>query len=77
MTTEELLDAVDVSPAAEAPRRPHVTAEDYTRMYAQSIEDPDGFWGVHGCRLEWMKPFSRVRDVDFSLGGVSINWFAD
>ncbi|MCV3273484.1 acetyl-coenzyme A synthetase N-terminal domain-containing protein, partial [Roseobacter sinensis] len=64
-------------PSTEMRANAHVDAETYAQMYESSITDPDGFWGVHGCRLGWMKPFSRVRDVDFSLGGVSINWFAD
>ena len=32
----------------------------YDEMYARSLNDPDGFWGEHGMRIDWIKPFSRV-----------------
>jgi acetyl-CoA synthetase len=46
-------------------------------MYAASINDPDTFWAEQGQRIDWIKPFVQVKNVDFSLGSVSINWFAD
>ncbi len=49
----------------------------YNEMYQQSVEDPDGFWGEHGKRLDWIKPYSQVRNVEFNKPGVSINWYAD
>lgn len=58
-------------------RTPHVNAAQYTSLYAESIADPDAFWGKQGQRLDWIKPFTKVKDVDFSLGSVSIKWFED
>ncbi|WP_386627652.1 acetate--CoA ligase [Sulfitobacter geojensis] len=55
----------------------HVDADAYTRMYDASISDPDGFWRKQGARVDWIKPFSTVKDVDFTLGNVHINWYAD
>ena len=55
----------------------HVDAQTYTRMYEASISDPDGFWRDQAKRVDWIKPFTSVQDVDFTLGKVSINWFAD
>jgi len=49
----------------------------YLEMYKQSVEDADGFWGEHGKRLDWIKPFTQVKDVNFDIPGVSIKWFAD
>ncbi|MFD1796202.1 acetate--CoA ligase [Paracoccus aurantiacus] len=51
--------------------------EDYQRLYAESIDDPEGFWGREGLRLDWMTPYSRVKDTDFTFGDVSIKWFED
>lgn len=48
----------------------------YERMYRQSIDDPDGFWGEQGKRLDWIKPYRQVQDVSFT-GDVRIRWFAD
>ncbi|GAA6177028.1 acetate--CoA ligase [Sulfitobacter pacificus] len=55
----------------------HVNAETYTRMYEASVSDPDGFWREQGARVDWIKPFTQVKDVDYTLGNVHINWYAD
>lgn len=49
----------------------------YLDMYQASIDDPDGFWGEHGKRMDWIKPFTQVKDVRYDIPGVSIKWFAD
>jgi acetyl-CoA synthetase len=54
----------------------HVNAEAYARMYEQSVQDPEAFWGEQGKRLDWIKPYSKVKDVDFT-GDVHIRWFYD
>src|SRR6266404_9775509 len=48
----------------------------YFRRYAQSLGDPEGFWGEEGKRLHWIKPYGRVKDTSFS-GDVHIRWFQD
>ena len=64
----------DVSTGA---RTAHVDAEGYRALYAASISDPEGFWAKQGQRLDWITPFTKVKDVDFTLGQVSIKWFED
>ncbi|MEO0503227.1 MAG: acetate--CoA ligase [Pseudomonadota bacterium] len=54
-----------------------MNAARYDEMYAASIADPDGFWAEHGKRVDWIKPFSTVRDVSYAFGDVSIKWYAD
>jgi len=49
----------------------------YQDMYTQSVENPDQFWGEHGKRLDWIKPYSQVKNVNFNCPGVSIKWFED
>ena len=55
----------------------HVDAVIYDKMYAASISDPDTFWSEHAQRIDWTKPFTKVKDVNFDLGNVSIKWFED
>ncbi|PQO22507.1 acetate--CoA ligase [Rhodobacteraceae bacterium WD3A24] len=55
----------------------HVDAAGYDKMYARSISDPEGFWREHGQRIDWIKPFSRVKNVEFEHGKVDIRWFED
>ncbi len=64
-------------PPAEVVARAYVDAEGYARMYADSIADPDAFWGEQGRRLDWIKPFTRVKNTSFAYHGVSIKWFED
>ncbi|HXM85428.1 MAG TPA: acetate--CoA ligase [Stellaceae bacterium] len=48
----------------------------YFEMYADSIKNPDKFWAEHGKRVDWIKPFSKVKNASFT-GNVSIKWFED
>jgi acetyl-CoA synthetase len=48
----------------------------YQRMYEESIGNPEKFWGEHGKRLSWIKPYTEVKDTSFT-GDVHIRWFAD
>jgi acetyl-CoA synthetase len=54
-----------------------VRRDDYDRMYAESIEDPEGFWGRMGQRLEWSVPYSKVKDTSFDAADFRIRWFYD
>ena len=53
-----------------------VDAEGYARMYEQSVKDPEAFWGEHGKRIDWMRPYTKIKDVSFT-GDVHIRWFFD
>uniref|UniRef100_UPI003B51A4F0 acetate--CoA ligase n=1 Tax=Roseovarius indicus TaxID=540747 RepID=UPI003B51A4F0 len=64
-------------PAADFVKNAHVDAAKYEEMYAASINDPDTFWKEHGQRVDWIKPFTKIKDIDFTLGNVSIKWFED
>ncbi|MBZ9975930.1 acetate--CoA ligase [Mesorhizobium sp. BR-1-1-10] len=48
----------------------------YLKWYADSVKNPDKFWGKHGKRIDWFKPFSKVKNTSFD-GKVSIKWFED
>ncbi len=57
-------------------RRAHVDKAGYERMYKASIDDPEGFWREHGKRIDWIKPYTRIKDVDFR-NKVHVRWFHD
>jgi acetyl-CoA synthetase len=57
--------------------RAFVDAAGYEAMYARSVTDPDGFWGEVGKRLDWIKPFTKVKNTSFAPGKVSIKWYED
>ncbi|KAA0968234.1 acetate--CoA ligase [Aureimonas fodinaquatilis] len=49
----------------------------YAAWYAQSLQDPDGFWGEQGKRIDWIKPYTRVKNTSFEPGNISIKWYED
>lgn len=49
----------------------------YESEYRRSIDDPDAFWGDVGKRLDWIWPFSRVKDVSYQLDDFRIRWYDD
>src|SRR3712207_1248049 len=52
-------------------------AQAYARACEDARRDPDGFWGREALRLDWMKPFTRVKDTSFALEDFRIRWFED
>jgi len=57
--------------------RAYVDDAKYKRMYAASIKDPDKFWGEHGKRIDWFRPYTKVKNTSYAPGNVSIKWFED
>ena len=49
----------------------------YQEMYKRSIEDPEGFWGEHGKRVDWIKPYTKVKDVSYDAKDLHIRWYED
>ncbi len=64
-------------PSTEFAAGSHADAAKYNAMYQASMADPEAFWGEHGKRLDWIKPYTKVKNTDFTLGQVNIEWFAD
>ncbi|MGI9374191.1 MAG: acetate--CoA ligase [Hyphomicrobiales bacterium] len=58
-------------------KRAHINKEKYEDWYKASIDDPDAFWGEHGKRIDWMKPFSKVKNTSYAYEDVSIKWYED
>ena len=54
----------------------HCTNETYLAMYEKSIRDPEGFWDEIAGRIDWFKPYTRVKDTRLN-GRVDIKWFVD
>ncbi|WFE90220.1 acetate--CoA ligase [Roseibium porphyridii] len=62
---------------AEVAARAHVDNTKYLEMYQRSVDDPDGFWGEHGKRVDWIKPYTKVKNTSYDYHNVSIKWFED
>jgi len=64
-------------PSADFAKNAHIDASKYADMYAASIKDPEAFWAEHGKRVDWIKPFTKVKNTSFAYDNVSIKWFED
>jgi len=64
-------------PSADFAAHAHIDKAKYDAMYAASVADPNAFWAEHGKRIDWIKPFSKVKNTTFAYPDVSIKWFED
>lgn len=55
----------------------HADEDKYREMYQQSVINPEGFWREHGQIVDWMTPYTKVKDTSFDTGHVDIKWFED
>jgi acetyl-CoA synthetase len=76
MSTEKS-DTLMYDVPAEWAERAHVNAPKYKDMYGFSASAPEEFWGYHGKRIDWITPFTKVKNTCFDPGKVSIKWFED
>jgi len=58
-------------------QRAYCDNDRYLELYQQSIADPEAFWAEQGRRIDWIKPYNKVKDVNYGPGEVSIKWFED
>jgi acetyl-CoA synthetase len=68
---------IKVHPVLESAKaRALVDNETYLKWYKESVDNPDAFWAEHAKRIDWSKPFTKVKNTSFE-GDVSIKWFED
>ena len=58
-------------------KQANLTPEKYAEMYARSISDPENFWGEQGKRLDWMVPYTNVKDVSWEQSNLHVKWYAE
>ncbi|MBR9835298.1 MAG: acetate--CoA ligase [Alphaproteobacteria bacterium] len=49
----------------------------YHTLYEKSCVDPDGFWREQGQRLDWIEPYTQVKNTSFEQGDFRIRWYED
>jgi len=63
--------------SSNAAESAYLDESQYFEMYQRSIEDNESFWAEQGKRIDWIKPFSQVKDVSFAKDDLHIKWFYD
>jgi len=64
-------------PSSKFAEKAHANKEKYDKMYAASVTDPDAFWSEHGQRIDWITPFTKVKNTTFEYPDISIKWYED
>jgi len=54
-----------------------VDAQTYRDMYERSVSDPEAFWGEHGKRIDWVKPYTKVKNTSFEPGNIDLRGYED
>ena len=62
---------------AEWASRAYINNEKYLGMYKRSVEDPNGFWGEVGKRIDWIKPYTKVKNSSYAPDNLFIKWYED
>ena len=57
--------------------RAFIDKDEYEKLYRKSVEKPDKFWGIEGKRIDWIRPYTRVKNTSFAYPDISIKWFED
>jgi len=65
------------TPSAEIAKHAHIDDAGYQAMYQRSITDSDSFWGEHGKRIDWIKPYSKISSVSYQKADLQIKWYED
>ena len=63
--------------SAEVKARALIDEAGYNEMYARSVTDNEGFWAEQAGRLDWIKPFTKTKDVSFAKDDLHIRWYYD
>ncbi len=63
--------------SAEVKARALIDEAGYKEMYARSVEDNEGFWAEQAQRIDWIKPFTKIKDVSFAKDDLHIRWYYD
>ena len=72
MTEDSLIKVTD-----EAKRTALIDNQKYLQEYQRSIKNPEEFWAEHGKRIDWIKPYTRIKDVSYAEKDLHIKWFYD
>ena len=54
-----------------------INNDQYIELYNKSISDPEGYWHDMGQRIDWIKPYTQVKDVSFAKEDLHIKWYQD
>src|SRR5689334_21576280 len=72
-----MTDSVTIPVPNDWKRRAYLDQAGYERLYKESMTDADAFWGGEAKRIDWIKPFTKVKNTSFAADNLCIKWFED
>ena len=64
-------------PSKEIINNSYIDSIKYEEMYEESIKSPEDFWFKNGRRIDWIKPYSKVRSFSYDINNLFIKWYED
>tara|TARA_B100000700_G_scaffold323566_1_gene427626 strand:- start:219 stop:2156 length:1938 start_codon:yes stop_codon:yes gene_type:complete len=61
----------------EISERSFIDNAKYLQLYQQSVDNPENFWSEQGKRINWIKPYNKIKDVSYAKNDVHIKWYYD
>ncbi len=61
----------------EISERSYIDNTKYLELYQQSVDNPEKFWAAQGKRIDWIKPYNKIKDVSYEKNDVHIKWYYD
>jgi acetyl-CoA synthetase len=77
MSEHKVYKVKDYKVPKEWKERAFIDKDEYEKLYEKSLEKPDKFWGKEGKRIDWIKPYTKVKNTTFEYPDVSIKWYED
>ena len=77
MSEHKVYKVQDYKVPKEWKERAFIDKDDYEKLYEKSLDKPDKFWGKEGKRIDWIKPYTKVKNATFEYPDVSIKWYED
>ena len=65
------------APSSDIIKNSHINKAEYEKMYEESITAPEKFWEKHGKRIDWIKPYTKIRNVSYNKEDLHIKWYED
>ena len=77
MSEHKVYKVKDYKVPKEWKERAFIDKDEYEKLYEKSLDKPDKFWGKEGKRVDWIKPYTKVKNTTFAYPDVSIKWYED
>ena len=65
------------APSSDIIKNSHIDKAEYEKMYEESITAPEKFWEKYGKRIDWIKPYTKIRNVSYNKEDLHIKWYED